>query len=252
MSFRQLLRRWQGVLLSLVGIVATVWMGATGQLGLYIHPRYFLFTIIMAAIGAVLALAAFAIVPAAREGHSHGGGGGGRWKFLGPAASTMIIITAMVGLLLVPPSTLTTATVRQRELNGSMPALTTTETSKLVGADYTAFTVRDWASLLHLGSGGEFVTGKKATITGFVTPAKSDPDNVFFIARFLVTCCAVDAQPIGIPVYYPGWRDKFKIDSWVTVSSVFGTNPSPTSDEAIVLIPDTITPVEQPGEPYVY
>ncbi|WP_158252043.1 hypothetical protein [Cryobacterium sp. M25] len=38
MSFRRLLRRWQGALLSIVGIVATVWLGVSGQLGLYIHP----------------------------------------------------------------------------------------------------------------------------------------------------------------------------------------------------------------------
>lgn len=252
MFFRHLLSSWQGVILSLVGIVATLWLGLTGQLALYIHPRYFLFTVIMAAIGAVLVLASFAIVPAARHGHAHDASGKGWWGRLGSAGSAVIIIAAMVGLLIMPPSTLTTATVSQRDLNGSTSTLSKNDTSKLVGADYTSFTMKDWVSLLRQGVGEEFLAGKPTTLTGFVTPDKSDPDNVFFVARFVVTCCAVDAQPIGIPVYYPGWQDKFKTDSWVSVTSGFRSNPSKTGDETVVLVPDQITPIEQPSMPYVY
>ena len=41
-------RRWQGVLLIVAALVATVWLAATNQLILYIHPRYVVFTVIMA------------------------------------------------------------------------------------------------------------------------------------------------------------------------------------------------------------
>lgn len=267
MFYRRLLDRWLGVLLSLIGIVATLWLGTTGQLALYIHPRYFVFTMVMAGIAAVLALAAFALVPggphehedSAGHGHEDGhedghddGARNRRRKWLRTAGSTVIVAAAVVGLLILPPSTLSTATVSQRDLNGSASTLSRSETIQLVGADYTTFTMKDWVSLLRQGVGEEFLAGKTATITGFVTPDKSDPDNVFFVARFVVTCCAVDAQPIGIPVYYPGWQDRFETDSWVTVSSGFRTNPSQTSDEPLAMVPDTITPVPEPESPYVY
>ena len=45
--WRRLLDRWQGVLLTLVVGVATLWLAATGQLVLYIHPRYDVFTVVM-------------------------------------------------------------------------------------------------------------------------------------------------------------------------------------------------------------
>ncbi len=65
------------MVLSLIGLVATIWLGLTGQLALYIHPRYFVFTVIMAVIAGVLALAAFALVPGANDapdgGHTHAG-----------------------------------------------------------------------------------------------------------------------------------------------------------------------------------
>lgn len=252
MSFRRLLRRWQGALLSIVGIVATVWLGVSGQLGLYIHPRYFVFTMVMAVIAAALVVVAFALVPAAEDEHELPGDDGARWAWLWSAGSILIIVSATVGLLVLPPATLTTATVAKRDLNGSTSSITQKEASSLVGGDYSTFTVRDWSSLLRQGAGEDFFADKTATVTGFVTPDTSDPENVFFVARFVVSCCAVDAQPVGIPVYYPGWQDEYPVDSWVAIESGFATNPSINSEEFIALVPTTVTPTEQPAQPYVY
>lgn len=259
MVIRRLVGHWQGVVLSLIGLIATIWLGLTGQLALYIHPRYFVFTIIMAVIAAVLALAAFALDPATPDEHdqehehehANAESGGSRWGWLWPVGSVLTVIGAVVALLILPPSTLTTATVARRDLNGSASALTLKAPALPSKGDYSAFTVRDWASLLRSGAGQDFFADKTATVTGFITPDKSDP-NVFFVARFVVTCCAVDAQPIGIPVYHPGWQNEYKTDSWVTISSGFRANPNPASREAIVLIPDSIIPTTQPAQPYVY
>ncbi|MBB6404719.1 TIGR03943 family putative permease subunit [Arthrobacter sp. AZCC_0090] len=262
MVIRRLVGHWQGVVLSLIGLIATIWLGLTGQLALYIHPRYFVFTIVMAVIAAVLALAAFALDPATpatpnehdherEHDHDHAGERGSRWGWLWPLGSVLTVIAAVVALLILPPSTLTTATVAQRDLNGSASALTLKAPALPSKGDYSAFTVRDWASLLRSGAGQDFFADKTAAVTGFITPDKTDP-NVFFVARFVVTCCAVDAQPIGIPVYHPGWQNEYKTDSWVTISSGFRANPNPGSREAIVLIPDSITPTTQPAQPYVY
>ncbi|WP_284755324.1 TIGR03943 family protein [Arthrobacter sp. efr-133-R2A-120] len=266
MVIRRLVGRWQGVVLSLIGLIATIWLGLTGQLALYIHPRYFVFTVIMAVIAGVLALAAFALAPTAKDehghndgdGHEHDGdaharndGHGSRWGWLWPLGSVLTIVAAVVALLILPPSTLTTATVAQRDLNGSASALTLKAPALPGKGDYSAFTVRDWASLLRSGAGQDFFADKTATVTGFISADKTDP-NVFFVTRFVVTCCAVDAQPIGVPVYHPGWQNEFKTDSWVTLTSSFRANPNPASREAIVLIPHTINPTAQPAQPYVY
>ncbi|GAA2224174.1 TIGR03943 family protein [Herbiconiux moechotypicola] len=261
--------RWRGVLLSLVGVVAIVWLALTGQLGLYIHPRYFEFTIVMAVIAGMAVVAAFAVVPGAEPDHDHdhvhghahddhvgdpgiqdarGGGSGTRavWAVL----SVVVVAATAVALLVIPPATLTSATVAQRDLNAS--AAVAEEAPELVGTDTAGFTVKDWASLLRQGAGEEYFAGKTADITGFVTPDADDPENVFYIARFVVTCCAVDAQPVGVPVYLPGWQHDYAIDSWVSATGGFGPNPSGTSAQAIVFEPAELTAVDQPAEPYVY
>lgn len=242
-----------------MGVVAIVSLAVTGQLGLYIHPRYVVFTVIMAVLAGVIVFAAFALLPSAPDDghdHDHGPGRGQRRDWIWTAATALIVVGAAGALLVLPPATLTTATVDQRDLNASA-ALTDQGTAEsppadLVGSNTDSFTVKDWASLLRQGAGEDYFAGKTATLTGFVTPDPDDPDNMFYVARFVVTCCAVDAQPVGVPVYLPGWANQYAVDSWVTATGGFAANPSTSSGQAIVFEPTQIAPTDQPAEPYVY
>ncbi|RFA07995.1 TIGR03943 family protein [Subtercola boreus] len=296
MSFSRLVSRWQGLALSLVGVVATVWLGFAGQLGLYIHPRYSVFTLIMAGIAVVLIVGAFAVVPSAddehehehghdhgpeHDGHGHGpeahgdqhghpvahdalvnrnAPGPGRprrsrrfWMLAGTAASLAVVAAAVATLLVVPPSTLTSSTVEQRSINSSSATLGSTSAQAASTTDDTsAYTVKNWSLLMRQGVGLDYFAGRAASVTGFVTPDADDPDNVFFIARFVVTCCAVDAQPVGVAVYQPGWQSSYPVDSWVSVDGTFGADPSVLSTASIVLQPDRISAIDQPSDPYVY
>ncbi|MBJ7433762.1 MAG: DUF1980 domain-containing protein, partial [Microbacteriaceae bacterium] len=88
------LHRWRGVLLSLIGIVAVIWLAFTDQLGLYIHPRYFIFTVIMAVIAGVFVLLAFLLPSQAGSGqHEHETPPRGAWVWV-PANIVLIAVTA--------------------------------------------------------------------------------------------------------------------------------------------------------------
>ena len=247
--------RWLGVTLSLIGVVAILWLGATGRLELYIHPRYVVFTIVMAVIGGAASIAAFLVVPGARDPDAHDHDDepappAPRWRTaLSFAGSAVIVVGALVALLVLPPAALTSATADNRDIAGST-ALSDADTTELVGGDSTTFTVKDWATLLHQGLGDDFFTGKPAAFSGFLV-ATDDPD-VVYVARFLVTCCAVDAQPLGVPVLLPGWQDELAPDDWVEVSGSFTPNPDASGSEPIVLEPAEVTPIDQPAQPYVY
>lgn len=241
--------------LSLIGVVAILWLGATGRLELYIHPRYVVFTIVMAVIGGAASIAAFLVVPGARDADAHDHDHEpappvSRWRAAGSlAGSAVIVVGALVALLVLPPAALTSATADNRDIAGST-ALSDADTTELVGGDSTTFTVKDWATLLHQGLGDDFFTGKPAAFSGFLV-ATDDPD-VVYVARFLVTCCAVDAQPLGVPVLLPGWQDDLAADDWVEVTGSFTPNPDASGSEPIVLEPAEVTPIDQPAQPYVY
>ena len=237
------------MLLALVAITATLWLAVSGKLGLYIHPRYFVFTVVMACIGAVLVVAAFAIVPdpAVEEDHVDHEAPPRRWRVV-PAAA--VVIGAILALLVLPPETLTSATAAQRSVNSSTASLSRGDTTSLIGGSTSAFSVKDWSVLLAQNSSASFFQDKKVDVVGFISASPDDPQNEFYITRFVVTCCAVDAQPVGIPVHMPGWQSTFAADEWVEATGQF-TSPAASSTK-LTLSPTTLEKTTKPDQPYVF
>jgi uncharacterized repeat protein (TIGR03943 family) len=265
--------RWRGIALSLLAVAATVWLAWSGRLGLYIHPRYFVFTTVMAVIGGLMVLAAFALVPlrdSERAGlgehdRDHDGDTGHgaaddhvharrRWPAVSAAASLALVVIAGIALVVLPPASLSTGSVNTADLSAgdAITASIDDESQRLVGADYADFTVKDWAALLRQGVDEQFLSGAEADVVGFVIADEADPDNVFYLARYVVTCCAVDAQPVGIAVYSPGWQDDVEAGEWVQVAGGFVGNPSTTNTEPLLLEADSLMGIDEPSEPYVY
>ncbi|WP_245861757.1 TIGR03943 family putative permease subunit [Compostimonas suwonensis] len=240
---------WQGVVLTLVAVVITIVLAVNGQLGLYIHPRYFVFTIIMAVIGL-----AFVVGGLLHRGHDDSEKTSRRQLVLS-VVGMLVLAVLTTAMIVVPPSTLTTATVEQRDINsgGISSEADTADAALLAGAgDFDRLTLKDWASLLTQTTDPSFFDGKTAKLSGFISPAPSDPEDIFYIARFVVTCCAVDAQPIGVPVYLEDWDDTFDADQWVEATGGFETNPSAASADPLVVVPTTLEPIDEPNDPYVY
>lgn len=245
-------QRWRGVVIISVMAAITLWLAASGQLVLYIHPRYIVFTVIMAIIAVVASVAA---VASPRRHDDEG-------MPLPPRGSRAVGLAAAglagafaIGMVVIPPATLSTATAQQREINAtaSDDAETLAAASTADDATVATFTVREWSTVLRQTSDLAFFDGKPATdLLGFVTADPDDPDSMFYISRFAVTCCAVDAQPLGVPVYLPGWAEQYPPDTWVQVSGAFDSNPSRMSTTPVVLIPERIEAVDQPSEPYLF
>ena len=249
--------RWQGIALCVAALVSTVWLAVTNQLILYIHPRYIVFTVIMAALGLVLVVASFRRAPThdhdQEDDHDQPSPRGFRRAIT--VVGTVLTLIVALALVVVPPATLTTATADQRVINstqvGSGTRTVDSAASAPAGA-FARFTVLDWSSLLRQTTDAGFYRDKTANVVGFITKDTDDPQNVFYVSRFVITCCAVDAQPVGVPVYLPNWRDRFAADQWVKVSGSFETNPSTKSQQSIALVPTATTKVDQPSEPYLY
>lgn len=247
------LQRWRGVALVAACLVATMWLAATNQLVLYIHPRYIVFTVVMAAIALVLVVAGVL----ARPGHDDDTElpPPSRLPRVLSIAGVAIAAVMSVAMIVLPPATLSSATADQRDINSSGTGAEAQDAAAAASrpvAAFAKFTVVDWASLLRQTSSLDFYRGKPVDVVGFITPDRSDPDNVFYVSRFVITCCAVDAQPAGIPVYYPGWKTSFAADQWVEAIGGFAANRSASSPEGIALVPTSVTQVAQPSEPYLY
>jgi uncharacterized repeat protein (TIGR03943 family) len=252
LRFEKVLRDWSGAALALVGVIATIWLAATGRLTLYVHPRYTVLTVTMAVV-TLLVLVLLAAVggspnPADDGDHDHVTRGSTFGRLL-TWSNGVVLICAALALLIIPPATLSATARQNRELVTSGRALDATKALPLVGADPATFSVKDWAALLNQG-GPEAVLGKQVDLSGYVLDRGEE--DVFFVARLAVSCCAVDAQPIGEPAYRPGWRYEIEPGSWITIEGAFVKNPSPDSKESVAIRVDSLTRIDEPDQPYVF
>lgn len=238
---------------ALVAIV--LWLWATGELSLYIHPRYHSFTAVMAVL-AVAMLVTYAFVRARtpagadHDDHDHEPPG----SAVPLALSSVLSVGALLVLLIVPPATLTTLTAENRAINQSglgdseeVFAQAQTGESEV----FASFTVREWAGILRQTADPAFYQGKPVDVVGFVTPDPTEAD-LFYVTRFVVSCCSVDAQPVGVAVWAPGWAQTYQPNQWVQVTGEFVISPNPGAGEPIVLQPRDIVPAEEPDEPYLF
>ncbi|MDM4761694.1 TIGR03943 family protein [Galbitalea sp. SE-J8] len=253
----------RGVLLVAAPLGVTLWLAATGRLDLYIHPRYIVFTVIMCAI----ALVALVLGALARgDGHDHGlddplgdplDGGepvaapparGRALRSVLSGASVVVCAALAIALVVVPPTTLTSATAVQRAAAPVAPAAGAAPVD--AHASTAGFTLKDWSALLAQTSDPSFYAGRSVDVTGFVV-AGARGGSTFSLTRFVVTCCAVDAQPVSVPVLLPGWSDQYAADDWLHITGTFVADPSGGA-APIVLQPDSVTTMHEPDDPYLY
>lgn len=231
-----------------------------GELTLYIHPRYVLFTVVLNSLSLAACCAGF--VATARRATGAMATGGARWR---PSLTFLVAGLVLAAAYVLPASTLSSGTADQRVDNlnaaaapaaddsGALAAFRTGSTPTLASLDAATadLAIDDWVGAFAAEPKPGFYEGKEVDIVGFVFRPEGAPRDVFYASRFVVTCCAVDAQPIGLPVRSPGWQERFEEDAWVRVRGTFVGAEEGTVDEPVVVRPERIEPTEEPQNPYV-
>jgi uncharacterized repeat protein (TIGR03943 family) len=238
----------RGILLTAFGVTTTLWLAATNQLGLYIHPRYNLFSVSLAVIGAVALVWTLKKFVTRQHQPDHQESVSNNQLFV----SMFVIVLAFVALLVIKPATLTSNVAVQRGINTganseALEKLSRADVISPFDDDSTSqLTLKEWSNLLNQISDQAFFVGKQAKIVGFIAKKDTNP-NFFYVSRFVINCCTVDATPIGVPVYMPGWQQIYKTDQWVEAVGLFEVNENIVS----IAIPK-INLIPQPKDPYVY
>ncbi|MCS5485845.1 TIGR03943 family protein [Curtobacterium flaccumfaciens pv. beticola] len=252
--------------------LCTLWLAAVGHLDLYINPRYDVFTIVLAAVAVPAAVAGLMVV-ARGHGHRHddgadddhgdhhdGHGGHGastaptRRRVLGRVlggAAALVTVGVTVAMLVLPPATLSARTAQQRSVDTpTLSNATGTQDVALLGSagvDTSQYGVKDWAAVIRQTTDTSSLVGKPVRLTGFVVPGA---DGTFNLTRFVISCCAVDAQPVGLGVVTDGTVPD--ADEWVRVEGKLAANPDPSADARIVIRAASVTRIAQPSDPYEY
>lgn len=205
---------------------ATLHLYFRDRLDYYIHPRFELFAFFFSLIGVVLSIYILFHDESRLEKRDY------------------LLVVIVVLVIMMPISALSSRTAKQRGINQAVSG--NTSSAFRFGNNLEHLSIKDWVSILN-NTDKSIVVGKKAKLVGFIT--KSDTENVYYVSRFIISCCSIDAQPIGVPVLIQD--EQYYDNQWVEVYGTFQQNPS-TSDNELVVIPTEISEISTPENPYEY
>jgi uncharacterized repeat protein (TIGR03943 family) len=211
---------------------------ASGSLYFYIHPLYMLPT-----VGAAVVLLVLALLAASGRRHASE-----TQEAPSRLAGLVLALPVALGVLL-PPQSLSPLTAAQRGLGSTSLGPVEGRPDFALSRPTESYTIKDWVKALQADPEPGRHAGKRVRVTGFVYRDVRLPPNRFLVARFVLKCCAVDAQPVGLPVRAsttvpePG--------TWVTVDGVWEVDSVGDRRQPLIAA-SAVTPAARPSQPYLY
>ncbi|MBE9004822.1 TIGR03943 family protein [Fortiea sp. LEGE XX443] len=109
----------------------------------------------------------------------------------------------------------------------------------------------DWVRTLNVYPEPDAYTGQKAKVQGFVIRPQDLGKEYLFLAKFVLSCCAADAYPIGLPVKLPANQEQYASDTWLEVEGQM-TTENLNGKRQLTIVANSIKKIPQPQNPYSY
>jgi putative membrane protein len=229
----------------------------TGQYKLLIHPNYYGLV-----LGSGIVLIILSVIKIKsnlntsqqnnREPHI---------SLFAPGLSSSILLIVAIAGLLIPPKVLTSQTAIKRGV-GDLPLTTIQPQAFSTATKPAERSLIEWVRTINAYPEPDAYSGQPANVTGFVLHLPELPDNYLMLSRFVITCCAVDAYPIGIPIKLETSRNQYPVDSWLKVRGIAIAETLPVKDRvesqtitqqrSVVLEAQSIETIPTPSDPYSY
>ncbi|MBD2384867.1 TIGR03943 family putative permease subunit [Cylindrospermum sp. FACHB-282] len=164
--------------------------------------------------------------------------------------SALLLTAAILGLMITPR-----VFASDKALQGGV-----TELMGATRAQPQAFraTIRpeerslvDWVRTLNVYPEPDAYAGQKVKVQGFVIHPPDMSKDHLFLARFVITCCAADAYPAGLPVKLTGTRDQYPPDIWLEVEGQMVTE-NLLGKRQLTIAANSLKTIPQPKNPYTY
>lgn len=218
----------------------------TGQLFLLLHPNYMWLPNGTAFV--LLAMAGYKFMQFRRSNRisasSHS-------TLLPPKFSSLILLAIAILSLLYTPQAFASDKAIQRGISDSL-TLTRSQPQRFVRQTASADrTVIDWIRTLNVYPEPDAYTGQAVNVSGFVIHPEDWPEEYLLISRFVLTCCAADAYPVGLPVQLAVSRQAYSPDSWLEVEGRMITTTI-NGQRQLTIEPTNIETIPEPRNPYEY
>ncbi|MEM6596556.1 MAG: TIGR03943 family protein [Cyanobacteria bacterium P01_D01_bin.36] len=242
---------------------------ASDLLLLLLHPNYAWLSNSAAIVLALLALYKLGEViqslraswaQSARAKANSSSDNGGHVALLPRNLSSAVLLSIAVFGLIYTPRAFASQTAVQRGIADTL-TLTRTQPQRFARASAPEErTIIDWIRLVNVYPEPDAYTDEAVEVEGFVIYPESWPEGYLMVSRFVLTCCAADAYPVGLPVKLSPESlqensaedgKPYPVDTWLSVKGRVATD---TLDglRQIAIAPTDIQIIEEPKNPYEY
>lgn len=234
------------------GLVLTkLWL--SGQLFLLIHPNYIPLTvtagILLLGIGAIEAWRVYKKLQyvninskSASQKHIN---------LIKPSfGSGLLLFVAILGLTINPRPFASDKAIHRGVTDSLADARTIPQSFKSSNRPEER-TLVEWVRTISAYPEPDAYVGQKVNLTGFVVHAPDQPDNMFLITRFVITCCAADVYPVSLPVKVTDSRANYPPDRWLKIEGQADVDNT-DGKRQVVIVANNITTIPEPKNPYDY
>lgn len=218
----------------------------SGKLGLLIHPNYFGLSIV-----AGFVLLAIAFLNLLRMIRRQMGWREPHQTLLSPMLMSSVLLVAAILGFLITPKPFVSDTAIQRGLQDSAIVTRVRPQSFRVNRSSESRSLVDWVRTLDVYPEPDAYAGQKVNVDGFVVHDVTSPEGYFTLTRFVITCCAADVYPIGLPVKFTQPKSEIPADRWFRVEGKMRTETL-KGKRQVVIQATAIQPISEPKNPYAY
>jgi uncharacterized repeat protein (TIGR03943 family) len=222
----------------------------TGKLYLLIHPDYFWLAIV-GGIG-LLIIGFFKGLQLWKNRHQAPIANALHINLFPPGWGSFLLLTAAILGLIITPRAFASQTALDRGVTELIGASRIQPQAFRAQVRPEERSLVDWVRTLNVYPEPDAYTGQKVKVQGFVIHQPNVSQEYIFLARFILTCCAADAYPVGLPVQLStSSRQQYPPDTWLEVEGQM-TTQTITQKRQLTIKADSLKKIPQPQNPYSY
>jgi uncharacterized repeat protein (TIGR03943 family) len=169
-----------------------------------------------------------------------------------PGWGSFLLLTAAILGLMITPRAFASQTALDRGVTESIGGNRTQPQAFRPTARSEERSLVDWVRTLNVYPEPDKYTGQKVKVQGFVIHQPNVGEEYIFLARFVLTCCAADAYPVGLPVQIStSSRQQYPPDTWLEVEGEM-TTQTIAQKRQLTIKANSLKKIPQPQNPYSY
>jgi uncharacterized repeat protein (TIGR03943 family) len=221
----------------------------TGKLYLLIHPDYF-WLVILAGI-ALLIIGFLKGLQLWKHRRRPEIPNAPHMSLFPPGWGSFLLLTTAILGLVITPRVFASQTALDRGVTESIGASRAQPQAFRATMRPEERSLVDWVRTLNVYPEPDAYTGQKVKVQGFVIHPPKVGEEYILLARFVLSCCAADAYPVGLPVQISESRQQYPPDTWLEVEGQM-TTQTVAEKRQLTIKANTLKKIPQPQNPYSY